>query len=182
VRILRAADRTATPWKNGGGVTREVAVWPPGAGMDDFEWRISLADVAADGPFSAFAGVDRVLTVIEGEGLVLDIDGRVTRLDALSPFAFPGEPSVAARLTAGTIRDLNVMVRRGVWAAGVEPWRGGPMTAANGPVLVVLLDAAQDLAAYDVIWFESGETAVLDFPPETRALTVAVSAVRSTIG
>jgi environmental stress-induced protein Ves len=182
MRILRAADRIATPWKNGGGMTREVAVWPPGAGMDDFDWRVSLADVAADGPFSAFMGVDRVLTVVEGQGLVLDLEGQATPLDVLSPFAFPGEATVAARLTAGPIRDLNVMVRRGVWTAGVEPWRDEPVMAADGPTLVVLLAATEDLAAYDVIWFDAGETAALDFPLETRALIVALRAVRSTIG
>ena len=113
MRILRAADRIATPWKNGGGTTREVAAFPPGAGLDAFAWRISLADIAADGPFSAFPGVDRVLTVIDGAGLVLDVEGRAVTLDAASPpLAFPGEAEVAARLSDGPIRDLNLMVRR----------------------------------------------------------------------
>ena len=113
MRILRAADRIATPWKNGGGTTREVAAFPPGAGLDAFAWRISLADIAADGPFSAFPGVDRVLTVIDGAGLVLDVEGRTVTLDAASPpLAFPGEAKVAARPAGGPIRDLNLMVRR----------------------------------------------------------------------
>ena len=113
MRILRAADRIATPWKNGGGTTREVAAFPPGAGLDAFAWRISLADIAADGPFSAFPGVDRVLTVIDGAGLVLDVEGRAVTLDAASPpLAFPGEAKVAARPAGGPIRDLNLMVRR----------------------------------------------------------------------
>jgi len=139
MRVLRAADRIATPWKNGGGVTREVAAWPPGADLggfewrislaeiaadgpfsppgadlDGFEWRISLAEIAADGPFSTFPGVDRVLTVIQGEGLLLTVDDRMLALDAASPpLDFPGEARVAARLTDGPISDLNVMVRRG---------------------------------------------------------------------
>ncbi|SFJ05563.1 HutD family protein [Caulobacter sp. UNC279MFTsu5.1] len=174
MRILRAADRVAAPWKNGGGVTREVAAWPPGAGLDGFDWRVSLADVAADGPFSVFPGVGRVLTVIAGDGLVLEIEGQVVRLAPGAPFAFAGEAHVTARLTAGPIRDLNVMVRRGAWTARVEPWRGDAVAAPDGLTLVVLLEDARNLAALDVVLFDAGEAVTLDLPPETRALTIAL--------
>lgn len=113
MRVIRRADLVAQPWKNGGGVTRTVAVWPADAGLDDFTCRLSLADVAQDGPFSAFAGIDRTLTVIDGAGLVLSFGGTDVALAADGPpLAFPGEAPVAARLTAGPIRDLNVMTRR----------------------------------------------------------------------
>jgi environmental stress-induced protein Ves len=174
VRILRAADRIAMPWKNGGGVTREVAAWPPGASLDGFDWRVSLADVAADGPFSAFPGVDRVLTVIDGDGLALEIEGRTVRLEPGAPFAFPGEAAVVARLTAGPIRDLNVMVRRGAWTARVEPWRGGPCSAPDGPMLVMLLEDVGDLAQHDAVLIDARETATLDIPAKTRALTITL--------
>ncbi|CAN7230292.1 HutD/Ves family protein [Caulobacter sp. LjRoot300] len=174
MRILRAADRVATPWKNGGGVTREVAAWPPGAGLDAFDWRVSLADVAADGPFSTFPGVDRILTVIAGDGLVLEIDGQGVRLEPRAPLAFPGKAAVAARLPAGPVRDLNVMVRRGAWTATVQPWRGGRIVATDGPVLVVLLEDAEDFAALDGVFIDVGETATLDIPAEARALTVTL--------
>ena len=72
--VLRAGDRKAVPWKNGGGVTREIAAWPPGSGFDDFAWRVSMAEVREDGPFSNFAGVDRILTVLEG-AMRLTIEG-----------------------------------------------------------------------------------------------------------
>ena len=74
MRLLPAADRVPVPWKNGGGVTREVAAFPDGAGFDDFLWRISMAEVRADGPFSVFPGVDRVLAVLEGR-LRLAVEG-----------------------------------------------------------------------------------------------------------
>ena len=180
MRILRAADRIATPWKNGGGVTREVAAWPPGAGLDAFDWRVSLADIAADGAFSAFPGVDRVLTVIAGDGLALEIEGRTVRLEPGAPFAFPGEAAVAARLAAGPIRDLNVMVRRGAWTARVAPWRGDPGAAPDGPMLVVLLEDIGDLAELDAVLIDAGETATLDIPAETRALAIALHLVRPT--
>ena len=61
----------ATPWKNGGGTTQEVVCWPQGAGLDSFEWRISIAHIAQSGPFSAFAGIDRVITLLSGDGVHL---------------------------------------------------------------------------------------------------------------
>ena len=82
------------PWKNGGGVTTEIAVFPEAAGLDDFEWRLSMATVATDGPFSLFAGVDRTLAVLDGEGIVLSVDGMAdaTLTPASPPFAFRGRP------------------------------------------------------------------------------------------
>lgn len=114
MQVLRAADRAASPWKNGGGVTREVAAWPPGAGFDDFQWRVSMAEVRADGPFSVFPGVDRILAVLEGR-LALDIDGRgtVTLDPASAPAVFPGDAPTVGRVLAGPVTDLNVMSRRG---------------------------------------------------------------------
>ena len=67
-RLVGSSDLVRVPWKNGGGTTAEVAVHPPGAGLDDFDWRISMADVAVDGPFSRFPGVDRTLVLAEGRG------------------------------------------------------------------------------------------------------------------
>jgi len=114
-RILRAADQVETPWKNGGGVTAEIAAMPPGAGLDAFDWRISRATVAADGPFSAFPGIDRTLTVLDGDGLLLAVgDAPPVRLAADGdPFAFPGDVPSDGRLAGGTVIDLNVMTRRG---------------------------------------------------------------------
>ncbi|HWW27823.1 MAG TPA: HutD family protein, partial [Caulobacter sp.] len=149
----------------------------PGAGLDGFDWRVSLADVAADGPFSAFPGVDRVLTMIAGDGLVLEIDGQPVRLEPGAPLVFPGEAAVMARLTAGPIRDLNVMVRRGAWTARVEPWRGAPALVSDGPTLVVLLEDAEDFAQLDVVLIDAGETAALDLPARIRALTVALRTI-----
>ena len=71
MKLLRARNHRRMPWKNGGGVTTEIAVFPANAGLEDFEWRLSMATVASDGPFSLFAGIDRTLAVLEGEGLVL---------------------------------------------------------------------------------------------------------------
>jgi len=103
----------ATPWKNGGGSTREVASWPPGAGFDDFDWRVSIAALAASGPFSRFAGVDRVITLLEGEGVQLRGEGIDHRLaEPLMPFAFRGDAAIDCTLLGGASSDFNVMTRR----------------------------------------------------------------------
>lgn len=122
MRILRRDQFRTMPWKNGGGETTEIAVFPDGAGMDDFAWRVSMARVAADGPFSVFPEIDRSLTLLEGEGMVLRIAGRDDqRLTVESPpYAFPGDAATEGLLEGGPILDLNVMTRRGVCRAEVQ--------------------------------------------------------------
>lgn len=114
MKILRAADHKRMPWKNGRGETVEIAVFPANATVDTFDWRISLARVAEDGPFSIFPGIDRTLSVIEGGGLELSVDGREPSLLGPSslPYRFPADVATEARLTDGTIVDFNVMSRR----------------------------------------------------------------------
>lgn len=114
MKMLLASDHRRMPWKNGMGTTTEIAVFPPNAGLDDFGWRISMADVVEDGSFSIFPGVDRTLCVLEGEGIELAVSGQgEARLDRDSePFAFPADTHTSAKLVAGPITDLNVMTRR----------------------------------------------------------------------
>ncbi|EJT06475.1 HutD family protein [Rhizobium sp. CCGE 510] len=114
MKILRAGDHKRMPWKNGKGETVEIAVFPPDASVNDFDWRISMATVAADGPFSIFAGVDRTLAILDGNGMVLDIEGSqpVLLTSASDPLAFAADIPVDARLENGAITDLNVMTRR----------------------------------------------------------------------
>lgn len=115
MRVLRAADHKVMPWKNGGGSTTEIAVSPESAGLEDFGWRVSMAGVTVDGPFSAFSDIERTLAVLEGEGIGLDVAGRgtltVTRDGA--PASFPGDAPTVGRLLGRPILDLNVMTRRG---------------------------------------------------------------------
>ncbi|NXY95792.1 HutD family protein [Streptomyces sp. BR123] len=140
VRILRAGDRPAVAWKNGGGVTREIAAWPEGSGMDDFAWRVSLAEVAADGPFSAFPGVDRTLTLAEGAGMELTVAGaRRVVGERFAPQDFPGDAPTGCRLLGGPVVNFNVMYRRGVAPAETAVVRGSlALTAAPDEVLLVV--------------------------------------------
>lgn len=120
MKLLRAAERIAQPWKNGGGVTREVAVWPQGAGLEDFDWRVSIAEVAAAGPFSRFESTDRTLAILEGR-MRLDFADRGVTLDAASaPFAFAGDAACQGAPIGGPVTDLNVMTRRGRCTSRVE--------------------------------------------------------------
>lgn len=116
LRLLRAQGHRVMPWKNGLGSTTEIAISPRGASLDNFDWRISMAYVVEDGPFSIYDGIDRTLAVIEGEGIVLDVDGlpdaRLT-LDS-EPLAFPADVPARSRLIGGRVRDLNIMTRRRV--------------------------------------------------------------------
>lgn len=117
--LLPAHSHRRMPWANGGGTTYEVAIDPPGASMGDFDWRVSLADIEVDGPFSLLAGIDRILVLTSGRGMDLSIDGRVERLYAGDVVRFAGEAEVVATLTDGPTRDLNIMTRRDVCSAEV---------------------------------------------------------------
>jgi environmental stress-induced protein Ves len=101
-------------WKNGGGETTEIVVSPAGAGLDDFDWRVSTARVASDSPFSRFPGVDRTLAILAGEGLRLSIEGHapITLTPRTTPLFFAADVNVDAGLLDGPIVDLNVMTRR----------------------------------------------------------------------
>lgn len=127
---LPFSDLRAQPWKNGGGVTREVAVFPQGAGMEDFVWRISLACVEAAGPFSCFDGVDRHLSVLDGE-LDLEVSGVTHRLKAGQGLAFAGDAESYGVPVGGAVRDLNVMTRRGVCRSEVRAGAFGEAAFAD---------------------------------------------------
>jgi len=112
--ILRAADRSSAPWKNGGGLTREVAVHPPGSDLENFDWRVSLAEVQRAGAFSTFAGVDRHMAVISGRlGVSIAARAPFSLSSDSQPLTFPGEVPVYAEPGAEPVTDLNVMTRRG---------------------------------------------------------------------
>jgi uncharacterized protein len=113
-RVLRWDDLAVTPWKNGGGGTRSLAAAPEGAATTaDFDWRVSVADVASDGPFSAFPGVARVLMLVDGAEMILTVDGATHRLGPGESLAFSGAADTSCRVPSGPTRDLNLMTRNG---------------------------------------------------------------------
>ena len=113
MRLITFDSLVATPWKNGGGVTRQIACSPPDADLASFDWRISTAEVAQDGAFSRFDGIDRRLYILAGEGLDLRFGaGDVRTLRTGEHTDFAGEAAVIASLIGGPVTDLNIMVRR----------------------------------------------------------------------
>jgi len=166
LKIIRAGSCRTTPWKNGGGSTTEIVAEPPGSSLDDFDWRISMARVAADGPFSGFAGIDRTLAVINGKGLMLTIGGNAPiRLERGSdPISFAGDIRTSARLTAGEITDLNVMTRRSRFSHRLRHI-GQPTSCECGgkEIAVVLsLNGSTTLASdQDIATLDHGDAAIL---------------------
>lgn len=129
-----------SPWKNGGGSTQELACWPPGADMNSFEWRVSLATVDRPGPFSVFPGIDRQIMLLDGDGLHLRSPAWEHRLEPRwQPFAFSGDDVVDGAMLGGTSKDFNLMLRRGVWCGVLQVVRHAqqPVAAEAGFCMVL---------------------------------------------
>lgn len=178
-------DLPATPWKNGGGGTREIVCRPPSAGMDGFDWRVSIATIAQAGPFSAFPGVDRVIMLLDGDGVHLRSSGGIDhRLDqSHAPFAFPGDVALECTLLGGTSADFNVMTRRGTLRADVKVLRAASdIPAAQRGLLLALQgnwqlqgkNTKQTCAAGQGLWWDAAPLAWQLTPLEDDAALVWV--------
>lgn len=109
MRIIKFTELCTIPWKNGGGITREIAAYRKG---ENIIWRLSMADVESDGPFSMFPGLTRILTVIQGKRITLKMPHIVIEAAYGVPVSFDGGLSTDSKLIDGPIRDLNVMYDR----------------------------------------------------------------------
>lgn len=132
---------TPQPWKNGAGLTREIAFG--GKNGAEFDWRVSLAEVERDAPFSAFSGIERCIVLLRGRGMRLrSADGVIDHAltTPLAPFRFAGEVALDASLVDGPSRDFNVMTRRGVFRSEVACQRSA--TELRGGDVTLLLCSA----------------------------------------
>jgi len=172
VHLVPLSVATPQPWRNGGGVTRELLAWPAPDGAlarqcaaapgDTWSVRVSVADITAEGPFSAFPGVERCFTVLEGAGVELTWPDRSICLrPGDAPLRFDGAAAPGCRLLEGPTRDLNLMVRTTAGRAGMvqaecgAPWAAGaPWRAlyAHGPAVVELGHRSQALEAAALLW------------------------------
>lgn len=151
-----------TPWRNGGGVTRELLAWPQSG---EWKLRISIADVTADGPFSAFPGIERWFAVLEGEGVALAIGGGTQRLTPRSPpLCFDGGLQADCRLLGGATRDFNLMAAPG--RARLSQVRGHAATHVRAPFLIAAYADRARLAA------RFGSEDPVDVAPRTLAWRV----------
>ena len=140
MEIIRFTELKAEPWRNGGGVTRQVASHPS-AGGAGWDWRVSIADVAKAGDFSPFPGMERLLTVVDGDLLLLTVNGAEHALEKYRPFRFDGGAATSAVLPTGDIRNLNVITRTGAFKAyasviELSKQRAQPVLAGQVAVLL----------------------------------------------
>ena len=190
--LLPAADRLMRPWKNGGGLTCEIDAWPPGSGLDGFDWRLSLAVVEAAGPFSRFVEIDRLMLVLDG-ALELEIAGagRVRADSASEALAFPGEAATVALAPSAPVSDVNLMVRRGRYAGSLERRRiKGAATvicqditfviSREGGLAAGLRSEQIELGTGDALRVEEARGAMLRLRPagEDEVVVAHVNAVR----
>jgi environmental stress-induced protein Ves len=185
LRLIRGDDCRTMPWKNGGGSTTEIAIGPEGAGLADFDWRVSIALVASDGPFSSFPGIDRTLTVLDGAGIRLHVADRaplVLRPDS-PPLAFPGDATTKAVLVAGPITDFNVMTRRGRFDHRVSHAVLTAPISFAGPLTLIHCRSGSGRveAAMSEGWLEAGDSALMSsegrFTPHDRTILFVVDLI-----
>jgi environmental stress-induced protein Ves len=157
IKVLRVADRTASPWKNGDGTTYQIAAFPPESGLADFQWRVSTAEVATPGTFSSFPGIDRILMVIDGALEVTIDDSPGVRLASSSAgLSFTGYQRVWGSPIGGTATDLNVMTRRGRYTAKMAP-----LDAQNGMLLIFADTTVVLVAQTETSWSFGNNTGTL---------------------
>lgn len=184
IRVQRSAEHRIVPWANGLGITADVFLWP--ADVADWTWRLSIADVTDDVPFSVMAGIDRHIMVAQGVGMGLVIDGAPeVRMDlSTPPLSFDGESTTTCRLLDGPIADLNLMVRRGravgsLQRAVLTP--GAPLPIVAEAVAAVVLDGVVtvdeiELMPFDAVRFTAGSHGAV-IAAESDA-TVAIASIR----
>jgi environmental stress-induced protein Ves len=173
VRLLRARDRVARPWKNGGGVTRDITVFPEGADDESFLWRVSVATIAAAGPFSRFPEIDRALMLLDGE-LVIKVGDVAHRLrPGSAALRFTGEEMVSAAPVGEACTVLNIMARRKAFSTKLDRWQAVRPTSADyllwlatGTTGVTVDGRRFDLSANDALLIDApaGVSLPLDAP------------------
>lgn len=127
IQIIRYEECESSLWKNGGGSTKQLLIWPKGADLSNFDFRISIATISSDGPFSLFHGIDRQLCILEGEGVKLHIKGNdLGQTEEIilrpndPPFCFSGETIIESMLLNKEVLDFNVMTKSKSYNAYLE--------------------------------------------------------------
>lgn len=166
MRILTRNELIDAPWKNGGGITRKIAKGMIGEHM---AWTISRADVTKDGPFSDFAGMTRVLTVVSGGAMELRAPTQVIDARLWEPVQFDGALQIKSRLTSGPLTDLNLMFDPNLCEGAVTTRRGPLSGLAQRPeqgllAFHVLSGAPQinaaELAVGDTVFIDAADAAL----------------------
>lgn len=113
-QVVHLSDVVPTPWRNGGGTTRELVAWPDSVA---WQWRVSVAEVVQSGAFSSYPGVQRWFAVLAGDGVCLTVNGHLAMLTKSDqPFAFDGAALTSCELLGGATQDFNLMLQGGAFA------------------------------------------------------------------
>ncbi len=148
---LPASGYTAMPWRNGAGTTHEIAIDDDaGDSAAPFRWRLSMADLAGDGPFSEIADVDRILVLLAGDAVQLTIDGAPPApLGRHEAIAFPGDVPTSLTMAPGSGRDLNLMWDRTRAAGDVEVLQIGDERSIGAPIAFAIALGGPAMVAVD---------------------------------
>ena len=170
-------DIPPTPWKNGGGTTREILCWPPGADTGNFDFRVSVASITQAGPFSAFPGVDRTIVLLDGDGVWLKGDGVNHRLATRhAPFDFSGDTPLVCELLGGPSCDFNVMGRRARGNTTVEVIEQARQMPASPMGLLLVVQGAWQVS--DGTSLRTGQGLRWTTPSSGQALTPTTAGAR----
>lgn len=126
IQIIRYEECESSLWKNGGGSTKQLLISPKDADLTNFDYRISIATISSNGPFSPFPCIDRQLCILEGEGVKLMMSDNAAKSSELvlrpnqPAFCFSGETQIESQLLDKQIIDFNVMIKRGKYRAHIE--------------------------------------------------------------
>ena len=188
--MIRRESVRATPWKNGGGETREIACFPPSSQLNEFEWRISTAVVAQDGEFSIFEGIDRRLYLLDGAGLKLRIgSGKPRRLRPGDHIDFRGELPVYGSLVDGPVTDLNIMVRRDKQRTHVEelslsgsatltpPSEMVALFVRSGTLQITIGRSVDTMNTFDTVIFENAHASTALVEGSAEAILIGIDSL-----
>lgn len=186
MRKWTAKDYRTMPWKNGGGSTTELAIFPEQASIDSFVWRLSTATVAQDGPFSHFSQIDRSLAILSGQAMILKSSKEAASGQRLTqesvPYRFRGEDPIYAELEAGTIVDLNLMTRRDACQHFMQRLSGGDHQVRAEDAQQVLLFCEKGNAKVSKhTQLEAGDLLLLEEEHEGQGINLHIQADEDSI-
>ncbi len=192
--VLRFARASTSRWWNNGGVTHEIARRTNKVDTNAFDWRISVADVTAPGPFSHFPGIDRVLIFCEGQEMSVTVDGLAHDLSRWTLFYFSGDADVSGAVPSGATRDLNIMTNRALFrtTTHVDEFAGSHTVVApdSTELVVVVVEGSikltgklssecRNLGTYDAFTMSGPGTVVVE--GSARLVTVQFHLIDDTL-
>lgn len=176
---FQLSSLSVTPWKNGGGETREIVSVASPDPDAPFLWRASIATLQNDGPFSPFIGIDRVITLIEGQPLWLRGEGIHHHLARWQPWAFCGEWALRSEGIVAPGLDFNIMTQRTRAAAEVSVISAAQQAGSEGVAYVLagswLLAGKRYEARSGIVWSSLSPGELVPLAADARLLLARIT-------